>query len=250
MAISDELDVHGAKRKMQNKDRQSPARVLNLAAPAPVPALCTLNPAPCVKRLGLVEYGPTYAAMRQFTTSRQEDTPDELWILQHPPLYTMGLACRPEHLPRTSDIHLARVDRGGQITYHGPGQVVIYTLLDLARRKLKIRALVSLLEQAVIDTLARHGVPAQRVSSAPGVYVNGAKIAALGLRVRGTGCYHGVALNVDMDLAPFRAIDPCGYPGLQVTQTRDLGIKASCGELGDALAAEIAILLEQHELSR
>jgi lipoyl(octanoyl) transferase len=123
-------------------------------------------------------------------------------------------------------------------------------LLDLARRKLKIRALVNLLEQAIINTLALHGTAAQRASGAPGVYVNGAKVAALGLRVRSTGCYHGLALNVDMDLAPFRAIDPCGYPGLTVTQTRDLGIHASAGELGDALAEELAALLAQHEFSR
>ncbi|MCX7140089.1 MAG: lipoyl(octanoyl) transferase LipB [Proteobacteria bacterium] len=205
-------------------------------------------PAPCVKRLGLVEFRPTYAAMREFTTSRREDTPDELWVLQHSPVYTTGLACRPEHLPRASAIPVERVDRGGQITYHGPGQVVIYTLLDLTRRKIKIRALVGLIEQAVIDTLARHGVSALRRSGAPGVYVDGAKIAALGLRVRSAGCYHGVALNVDMDLAPFRAIDPCGFPGLAVTQTRDLGITATAADLGDELAAELARLLDQHEL--
>jgi lipoyl(octanoyl) transferase len=235
---------------MQTKDRQSPTRIVKPAAPEMGAALRALNPALRVKRLGLAEFGPTYAAMRQFTATRGEATPDELWILQHPPVYTAGLACRPEHLPRASIIPVERVDRGGQITFHGPGQVVIYTLLDLARRELNIRALVRLLEQAVIDTLARHGMPVQRASGAPGVYVNGAKIAALGLRVRSTGCYHGVALNVDMDLAPFRAINPCGYPGLQVTQTRDLGIKAAAAELGDELAAEIATLLEQHELGR
>jgi len=203
--------------------------------------------APAIRHLGLVEFQPTCAAMRQFTTSRDGDTPDELWILQHPPVYTAGLATRPQHLPRESGIPLARTDRGGQITYHGPGQVVIYTLLDLARRDLKIRALVSLLEQAVIDTLAQYDVSAQAKSAAPGVYVNGAKIAALGLRVRRGGCYHGVALNVDMDLAPFRAIDPCGYPGLAVTQTRDLGIVANAGELGDRLAAKLTQLLAEHE---
>jgi lipoyl(octanoyl) transferase len=212
-----------------------------------ISALCA---APRIKRLGLVEFAPTYAAMRQFTVSRREDTPDEFWILQHPPVYTAGLACRPEHLPRASGIPLERIDRGGQITYHGPGQVVIYTLLDLARRRIKIRALVGLIEQAVINVLAEHGVSAQRASGAPGVFVNGAKIAALGLRVKSKGCYHGVALNVDMDLAPFRAIDPCGYPGLAVTQTRDLGVGASADELGDALAAELASLLAQHELGR
>jgi lipoyl(octanoyl) transferase len=204
-------------------------------------------PGPVIRRLGLVEFQPTCAAMRQFTTSRRHDTPDELWVLQHPPLYTAGLATRAQHLPRDSAIPLARTDRGGQITYHGPGQVVIYTLLDLARRDLKIRSLVSLLEQAVIDTLVHHGVSAQANSAAPGVYVNGAKIAALGLRVRKGGCYHGVALNVDMDLAPFLQIDPCGYPGLAVTQTRDLGIAADADALGERLAANLIQLLARHE---
>ena len=208
------------------------------------------NAALRIRRLGLVEFLPTYAAMRQFTSSRRQDTPDELWLLQHPPVYTAGLACRPGHLPRGSGIALERIDRGGQITYHGPGQVVMYTLLDLARRNLKIRAFVGLLERAVIDTLAQYHVAAQRKDGAPGIYVNGAKVAALGLRVRSTGCYHGVALNVDMDLGPFLAIDPCGYPGLAVTQTRDLGIKASADELGDRLAAELTRLLAQHERRR
>jgi len=203
-----------------------------------------------LKRLGLVEFQPTYAAMRQFTSARRKDTPDEIWLLEHPPVYTAGLACRPEHLPRNAVIALAHIDRGGQITYHGPGQVVMYTLLDLARRNLKIRAFVNLLEQAVIDTLAHYGIAAQRKAGAPGIYVNGAKIAALGLRVRSAGCYHGVALNVDMDLSPFLAIDPCGYPGLAVTQTRDLGISAPAGELGERLALALTQLLEQHERGR
>jgi len=211
------------------------------------PSVASHPPAPTIRHLGMVEFQPTCAAMRQFTTSRQHDTPDELWLLQHPPVYTTGLATRPQHLPRDAGIPLERTDRGGQITYHGPGQVVMYTLLDLARRNLKIRALVGLIEQAVIDTLAHYNVRAQRKSSAPGVYVNGAKIAALGLRVRKSGCYHGVALNVDTDLAPFLAIDPCGYPGLAVTQTRDLGIVASADELGDRLAAQLTQLLAQHE---
>jgi lipoyl(octanoyl) transferase len=214
------------------------------------PSAARHPPSPVVRHLGLVEFQPTCAAMRQFTTSRQHDTRDELWVLQHQPVYTAGLATRPQHLPRDSSIPLERTDRGGQITYHGPGQVVIYTLLDLARRNLKIRALVSLLEQAVIDTLARYAVAAQRTGGAPGVYVNGAKIAALGLRVRSGGCYHGVALNVDMDLAPFLAIDPCGYPGLAVTQARDLGIMAPVDELGDRLAVQLTQLLAQHERRR
>jgi lipoyl(octanoyl) transferase len=211
------------------------------------PSAASHPPAPVIRHLGLVEFQPTCAAMRRFTTSRQHDTPDELWLLQHPPVYTAGLATRPPHLPRDSSIPLERTDRGGQITYHGPGQVVMYTLLDLARRNLKIRALVGLIEQAVIDTLAHYDVTAQRKSGAPGVYVNGAKIAALGLRVRSGGCYHGVALNVEMDLAPFLAIDPCGYPGLAVTQARDLGIVANVDELGDRLATELTQLLAQHE---
>jgi len=235
---------------MHSEQRRHPAETAPILRPARGPAPPGLSPALRLKHIGLVEFQPTYAAMRQFTTSRADDTPDEIWLLEHPPVYTAGLACRPEHLPRKPGIPLARIDRGGQITYHGPGQVVMYTLLDLARRNLKIRTFVGLLEQAVIDTLAQYDVLAQRKSGAPGIYVDGAKIAALGLRVRSGGCYHGVALNVNMDLAPFLAIDPCGYPGLAVTQTRDLGIMASPGKLGEQLAAELTRLLEQHERRR
>ncbi len=198
-----------------------------------------------IKRLGLVAYAPTYAAMRRFTGERDATTPDELWLLQHPPVYTAGLACRPEHLPHDSTIPLERIDRGGQITYHGPGQAVVYSLIDLARRGLKVREFVALLEQSVIDTLAGYGIGAARKRGAPGVYVEGAKIAALGLRVRRAGCYHGVALNVDMDLAPFRAIDPCGYPGLAVTQLRELGVTAAVDTVGERLALRLAELLER-----
>ena len=235
---------------MQSDNRPYAGEAARPVTAAIVTAPRDSAPALRIRRLGLVDYQPTYAAMREFTSTRADDTPDELWLLQHPPVYTAGLACRAEHLPRRSDIALERIDRGGQITYHGPGQVVMYTLLDLARRNLKIRAFVGLLEQAVIDTLARYRVPAQRQDGAPGIYVNGAKVAALGLRVRSAGCYHGVALNVDMDLAPFLAIDPCGYPGLAVTQTRDLGIVAAADELGALLAAELTRLLAQHERGR
>jgi lipoyl(octanoyl) transferase len=193
-----------------------------------------------LRRLGVAEYAPTYEAMQRFTAGRTPDTPDELWIVQHPPVYTVGQAGRPEHFPRDSRIPLVRIDRGGQITYHGPGQAIVYTLLDLSRRGLKVRDLVCRLEQAVIDLLASYNVSAERRAGAPGVYVRGAKVAALGLRVRRGCSYHGAALNVDMDLAPFAAIDPCGYPGLAVTQCRDLGIGASAEELGDNLAARIA----------
>ena len=162
--------------------------------------------------------------MRTFTASRSAATPDELWLIEHPPVYTLGQAGRPEHCLRANGIPLVRIDRGGQITYHGPGQVVAYALLDLRRRGAHRPRLVCLLEQAVIDLLADEGVIAARRPGAPGVYVDGAKVAALGLRVKNGCSYHGVALNVDMDLAPFRDINPCGYEGLEVTQLRDLGI--------------------------
>jgi len=204
-----------------------------------------------IKRLGLTEYGPTYDAMRRFTVARNEYTVDELWLVQHPPIYTVGIAARPEHFPREGSIPgsipVERIDRGGQITYHGPGQAIVYTLLDLTRRALSVRTLVRRLEQAVIDCLAAYDVRAERRPGAPGVYVDGVdgpKVAALGLRVRRGCCYHGIALNVDMDLAPFSAIDPCGYPGLAVTQTSALGIRADTDAMGEALAHRIAELLE------
>ena len=198
-----------------------------------------------IKHLGVVQYAPTYEAMRRFTEARSKATPDELWVLQHPPVYTVGVAGRKEHFPRRKEIPIERIDRGGQITYHGPGQAIVYTLVDLARRRLTVRAMVTTIEQAVIDTLAAHDVRAERKSGAPGVYVGGAKVAALGLRVRRGGCYHGVALNVNMDLAPFSAIDPCGYPGLEVTQTSALGIAADTDQLGRALAERISRFIER-----
>ena len=198
-----------------------------------------------VRRLGRVGYEPTWHAMQDFTAHRTGATPDELWQVEHPPVYTVGIAGRREHLPRVAtDVPIVHVDRGGQITYHGPGQVVVYTLLDLDRLGLGVRSLVRLLESAVIDLLARHGVRGEARTEAPGVYVAGAKIAALGLRIRRGCCYHGLALNVDMDLAPFQRIDPCGYPGLAVTRTRDLGIDASAETLGDALTGAIAQRLQ------
>jgi len=200
--------------------------------------------APLVRCLGLADYASTYDAMRRFTAGRSPSTPDELWVLEHPPIYTAGIAARPEHFPRTSGTPLARADRGGQITYHGPGQAIVYTLVDLERQRLTVRGMVALIEQAVIDVLAQRGVSAGRKPGAPGVYVEGAKVAALGLRVRRGSCYHGVALNVVMDLAPFSDIDPCGYPGLEVTQTSALGVAGDAHELGQALASRIVELLE------
>ena len=188
-----------------------------------------------VRRLGLVAYEPTWRAMQAFNAARTPDTEDQLWLVEHPPVFTLGLAGRAEHVRAPGGIPVVKTDRGGQITYHGPGQVVIYTLLDLRRRSLAVRPLVRLLEQAVIGLLAAYGVLAAGRSEAPGVYVNGAKVAALGLRIRDGRCYHGLAFNIDMDLSPFHAIDPCGYSGLQVTQARDLGITDGPGILGDRL---------------
>ena len=193
-----------------------------------------------VLRLGRAEYVPTWRAMQAFTTQRGADSADELWLLEHPPVYTLGVAGRTEHLPRVANgIPVVRTDRGGQITYHGPGQVVLYLLLDLRRRGLSVRPLVRIMEQAVIDLLAAYGVAAAGRHEAPGVYVGGAKIAALGLRIRNNCCYHGLAFNVDMDLSPFHTIDPCGYSGLAVTQARDLGMVDGAELLGEKLVRHL-----------
>lgn len=193
-----------------------------------------------VKYLGRVEYEPTWRAMQAFSAARDDTTPDELWVLEHPPVFTLGQAGKREHLLQSTEIPLVPIDRGGQITYHGPGQVVIYVLVDLKRRGYGVKELVSRMEQAVIELLAQSGVAAERRAGAPGVYVNGAKIAALGLRIRQGRSYHGLALNVDMDLAPFALINPCGYPGMAVTQARTLGIDAGAEELGGRLADILA----------
>jgi lipoyl(octanoyl) transferase len=201
--------------------------------------------APLIRQLGLVEYAPTWRAMREFTAQRTAHTVDEIWVLQHPPVYTLGIAGKAEHLPRIDNgIPVVRIDRGGQITYHGPGQVVVYLLLDMRRRALAVRPLVRCMEQAVIDLLAESGVAAQGRIDAPGVYVDDAKIAALGLRIRNGRCFHGLALNVDMDLSPFHAINPCGYPGLAVTQMRDLGIDCTTQNAGNLLTQHLMRLLQ------
>ena len=184
-----------------------------------------------VKRLGQAPYAPTLEAMRRFTLARTDTIPDELWLLEHPPVYTLGQGAAPVQV--ANGIPVVAADRGGEVTYHGPGQVVVYTLVDLARRAIKVKAFVRLLEQTVIDLI---GPGAERRPGAPGVYVDGAKVAALGIRVTRGRAYHGLAVNVDMDLAPFSAIDPCGYPGLRVTQTRDLGVPGTPAEIGERLA--------------
>ncbi len=188
-----------------------------------------------VRNLGRVEYLPTWRAMQDFTAQRSADTPDEIWLLEHPPVYTQGQAGKPEHLIAATDIPVVPIDRGGQITYHGPGQIVAYVLVDLRRRGYGIRELVTRMEQAVIDVLDGVAVSATRQAGAPGVYVAGAKIAALGLRVKQGCTYHGLALNVDMDLQPFLAINPCGYAGMQVTQCRALGVSESLPALVQAV---------------
>jgi lipoyl(octanoyl) transferase len=186
---------------------------------------------PVIHSLGLVEYQPTWEAMKKFTAERTSDTRDEIWLVQHPSVYTQGLAGKPEHLLRNTNIPVVKIDRGGQITYHGPGQIVAYLLLDMRRWKIKVRELVRLMEHAVIDLLAEHGVAAQSREDAPGVYVGGAKIAALGLKIKNGCCYHGLSFNVGMDLGPFANINPCGYAGLRVTQACELGITVSINEL-------------------
>ena len=194
-----------------------------------------------VRRLGLADYEPVWRDMQSFTAARTAETADELWQVEHPPTYTLGVAAKPEHLPRTDNgIPVVKTDRGGQITYHGPGQVVIYTLLDLRRRNLGVRALVRKLEQAVIELLKNYGIDGKGREDAPGVYVAGAKVAALGLRVRNGCCYHGLSLNVDMDLAPFDVINPCGYPGLEVTQLRDLGVSDRAEAVAEKLLHKLA----------
>jgi lipoyl(octanoyl) transferase len=203
---------------------------------------------PVVKRLGRVDYAPTFQAMREFTAARTDQTPDEIWIVEHPPVYTLGQAGKPEHILQDVGIPIVQIDRGGQVTYHGPGQVVIYLLLDLPRLKIKVRELVTAIEQAVIDLLAGYGVTAERRDGAPGVYVGDAKIAALGLRIRNGCSYHGVSLNVDMDLSPFAAINPCGYAGLKVIQTKDLNLPLTAHEAGEQLSQHLLQQLEhQHD---
>jgi len=198
---------------------------------------------PVVKRLGRVDYEPTFQAMQDFTATRTAETPDELWVVEHPPVYTLGQAGKPEHILRDIGIPLVKIDRGGQVTYHGPGQVVIYLLLDLPRRKLKVRELVHLMEQAIIDTLADYGLTAVRKDGAPGVYIAGDKIAALGLRVKNGCSYHGLAINVDADLAPFGWINPCGYEGLKTIRMKDFGIDTSVEAVGECLLGHLQRLL-------
>lgn len=202
------------------------------------------RPAVRVRRPGTVDYLGCWQEMQDFTESRTASTPDEIWFLEHPPVYTLGRNGKDEHLLETGDIPVIRVDRGGQVTYHGPGQLVVYALLDLRRRQLGVQSLVDRLEQSVIDLLAGYAITAERHNGAPGVYVDGCKIAALGLRVRKGCCFHGLSLNVNMDLSPFARINPCGFRGLQVTQLAALGIDTSPARVSHRLQAHLEKLLQ------
>ncbi len=206
-----------------------------------------------VRTLGRVAYAPTFAAMQAFTAARLPDTSDEIWLCEHPPVFTQGLSGKAEHLLQDIGIPVVQIDRGGQVTYHGPGQVVAYLLFDLRRRQFKVREFVQCLEQAVIEVLADYGVSAARLAGAPGVYVQGAKIAALGLRIKGGCSYHGVALNVNVDLAPYQAINPCGYAGMRVTRLCDLvktGDTPTVTQVGPQLAQALMQQLENSNIRK
>lgn len=202
------------------------------------------KPAILVRHLGRTDYTQTWLAMQQFNAKRTPSTADEVWVTEHFPVYTLGLNRQGVRLPEASDIPLVLTDRGGKITYHGPGQLIIYPLLDLKRHGLSVRKLVSILENSVIAWLAEYGVQAQAKSNAPGVYVHEAKLAALGLRIKNNGSYHGLSVNVAMDLSPFSAIDPCGYAGLAVTQTQDLGLPLTLSQAAEQLTAKLVKQLE------
>ena len=197
-----------------------------------------------VHRLGLCDYESTWREMQRYTDERTPQSVDQLWLLEHPPVFTLGRAAKQEHLIEPGDIPVIQVDRGGQVTYHGPGQLMVYLLLDLHPAGLGVRQLVSLIEQSVIGLLMEYGIEAEAQSGAPGVYVDKRKIAALGLRVRRGCTFHGLSLNVNMDLEPFSRINPCGYPGLEVTQLADLGGPIDLGKVGTDLAQHLGRSLD------
>nr|WP_211253366.1 lipoyl(octanoyl) transferase LipB [Rheinheimera texasensis] len=200
-----------------------------------------------IRDLGLVDYTSTWQRMQQFTDQRDDNTFDEIWLLEHPPVFTQGQAGKAEHLLFPGDIPVVQVDRGGQVTYHGPGQLVAYVLLNIKRRNLGVRQLVNLIEQSIIATLAQNDVEAYAKADAPGVYVDEKKVASLGLRVRKGCTFHGLALNVDMDLSPFSRINPCGYAGMQMVQSKDLGGPVSMQQAKQQLSAQLVKLLNVSE---
>ena len=190
---------------------------------------------PVIRHLGRTEFETTWRAMQDFTTNRSAETPDEIWLTEHNPVYTLGLNRKDVRMPSRDDIPIVNADRGGKITYHGPGQTIIYLLIDLKRKGINVRQLVSSMENSVVKLLAEANIHGLARADAPGVYVRDKKIASVGLRLKKECCYHGISLNVDMDLDPFSAIDPCGYRGLEVTQLRDLGIYLSQAEAAEKL---------------
>ena len=198
---------------------------------------------PVLRWLGRVAYEPTWRAMQRLVDERGPDTPDEIWFLEHPPVFTLGMNARPEHVLAPGDIPVVPIDRGGQVTYHGPGQLVVYPLLDLGRARLGVRPLVEGIERAIVATVAQWGIEAAGRRDAPGVYVGMRKLASIGLRIRRGCSYHGLALNVAMDLEPFRRINPCGYAGLEMTQVSELGGPADLGVVADALAPQLLAAL-------
>ncbi len=204
-------------------------------------------PSLIIRALGEQPYLATWQAMQAFTEERHESTPDELWCLEHPPVYTQGQAGKAEHILAPGDIPVVQVDRGGQVTYHGPGQLVVYLLIDLRRARLGVRELVDIIEQAIVSVLARSGITATPRPDAPGVYVGDAKIASLGLRVRRGCSFHGLALNVDMDLEPFGRINPCGYQGLAMTRMVDTVSGVTVAEVAGNLASGLAVRLGYDE---
>lgn len=193
-----------------------------------------------IRQLGLRDYEPVWREMQSFTQQREPGQPDEIWLVQHPPVFTLGLNAKQEHLLDPGDIPVIPIDRGGQVTYHGPGQLVVYLLVDLKRRNMGIRDFVQRLEQSIIDLLADYDIEGYGRRDAPGVYVNEAKVAALGLRIKRGYSYHGLALNIDMDLSPFDRINPCGHAGMAVTQLRDLGIEDDIAIISERLVTHLA----------
>lgn len=196
-----------------------------------------------LRELGQVPYQETWRRMQAFTGGREANTPDEIWLLEHPPVFTLGMNSSPEHVLEPDGIPLVQSDRGGQVTYHGPGQLVAYVLMDIRRATLGVRDLVTALEQSVIAMVGEHGIQAVARQDAPGVYVADRKLASLGIRIRRGCSYHGLAINVDMDLSPFAGIDPCGYPGLEVTSLAELGISLDVAATGNALVPHLVTQL-------
>ena len=202
-----------------------------------------------IRQLNNIDYVDVWHAMQNFTDNRDENTADELWLVEHPPVFTQGQAGKDEHLLMPGDIPVVKVDRGGQVTYHGPGQQVIYFMINLRRRKMGVRELVTLIESGIVASMADFGIEAKAKPDAPGVYVNDKKIASLGLRVRKGCSFHGLALNVNMDLSPFQRINPCGYQGLEMIQTIDLQGPTSVEQAGDSLVKHLSELLQTENLS-